>query len=65
MESWTDPKTGIRLARTPLGSCATGRFHVRTSSCGTRLLYWHGKLTSLGIFSRDLASLIDLRHLAQ
>jgi len=65
MESWTDPKTGIRLARHPIGSCASGRFYVRVTSYGRPVLYWHGELSSMDIFSHDLTNLIDWKHLVQ
>jgi hypothetical protein len=63
--SLTDPKTGVRLARHPIGRCASGRFHVRVTPYGRPMLYWHGELSSMGIFSHDLANLIDWKHLAQ
>ena len=65
MEFWTDPKTGVRLARHPIGRCASGRFHVRVTPYGRPVLYWHGELSSMDIFSHDLANLIDWKHLVQ
>src|SRR5690348_14094535 len=65
VESLTDPKPGPRLARHPIGRCASGRFRVRVTPYGRPMLYWHGELSSMGIFSHDLANFIDWKHLAQ